>query len=89
MELTPVKAKDIPVEQSIFNRAWLLLKMYGNITEKDDIAWKTLVNDVNDLWKLGKDEATERLSKAVALGLIDYLEEKSKQNEKGMKGSKQ
>lgn len=79
MELTPVKAQDIPVEQAIFNRGWLLLKMYGNITEKDDIAWKTLVNDADALCKLGKDNATEKLSKAIALGLIDYLEAKSKE----------
>ena len=79
MDLKPVKAKEIPVEQAIFNRGWLLLKMYGNITEQDDEAWNTLVNDANVLYKLGRDKATEKLSRAVALGIVDYLDERAKE----------
>ena len=77
MKLIPVTAREIPVEQAIFNRAWGIVKEYGNISNSDIEAWDDLVGAVDSLYWLGTDEATYRLSKALALGIVDYLETKS------------
>lgn len=39
MKLIPVTAREIPVEQAIFNRAWGIVKEYGNISNSDIEAW--------------------------------------------------
>lgn len=43
MKLIPVTAREIPVEQAIFNRAWGIVKEYGNISNSDIEAWDDLV----------------------------------------------
>ena len=53
MKLIPVTAREIPVEQAIFNRAWGIVKEYGNISNSDIEAWDDLVGAVDSLYRLG------------------------------------
>lgn len=79
MELKPVEAKEIPVAQTIYNTGWAIVKKYYNITEDNEEAWEALVNDANALYKTGIDTATRKLSEAMALGVLDYIEQISKE----------
>ncbi len=79
MELQPVKASQIPTEQAIFNKGWKMLKDFYNIEQNsNDDLWKSLIDEADRLYKMGKDPATKKLSKSIALGVLEYIELVSK-----------
>jgi len=69
-----VSAKDIPAEQDAFTASWELLKKYYRITQTDDDAWRFLLQDYKQIC-----HSHGRLGEHLAVGVLRYLEELSKQ----------
>ena len=78
--LTPTTAKELPVEQAIFNEAWAMIKEYHNIEAwGNDAEWEQVVDRSGKLYELGKDKPELiSLSKGMAMLVIEYLEKISK-----------
>lgn len=78
--LTPATAKELPVEQAIFNEAWAMIKEYHFIEAwGNDAEWEQVVERSGKLYELGKGKPElEALSKGMALLIIEYLEKISK-----------
>lgn len=77
MNLKPITAKELSVEQALFNSGWNILKRYGNISNKEnDEEWERLIEEINSLYEFskGRGKAVEQLSKSIALGVCNYLE---------------
>lgn len=78
--LTPATAKELPVEQAIFNEAWSMIKEYHNIEAwGNDAEWKQVVDRADKLYEKGKGKPElEQLSKDMSMAVICYLEKISK-----------
>lgn len=78
--LKPVDAKEIPVEQKIFNEAWDMLKTYHDIKARgNDKEWSDAIDRADYIYRLGSGKPeTEALSIALSMGVIRYLENISK-----------
>ena len=78
--LTPATAKELPVEQAIFNEAWAMIKEYHNIEAwGNDAEWEQVVDRSGKLYELGKEKPELiSLSKGMAMLVIEYLEKISK-----------
>ena len=75
--LEPATAKDMPVEQEIFNKAWGLIKTYHNIECWGmDREWDRVVYLTEKIYSLGQDKEPEiqSLAKNIALAVVEYLE---------------
>lgn len=80
MKLQPVKASQIPTEQAIFSKGWEMLKTYYSLEQNSkEEDWEALVNEAQQLYRLGNTKPTEALSKAIALGVLEYIELLSKE----------
>lgn len=75
--LVPATAKEVPVEQAVFNEAWKMVKDYHNIEAWGmDTEWEQVVDKAGKIYKLGEGKAPEleALAKNIALAVVEYLE---------------
>lgn len=80
--MQPVEAKQIPLEQAIFTKGWEMLKKYYNIsTAASDAEWEEVIEAGKQLYYMGTDTKTAKLSKSIALGVLEYIELISKERE--------
>lgn len=73
--LQPVEAKEIPVEQAVFNQAWRLVKAYSRIEEYGmNEEWKSLLKEADQIYLMGETPDEKELAKGMAQLVLRYLD---------------
>lgn len=70
------------VEKEIFNKGWALLNKYHNIKPEDNKKiWQELMEEASNLYETGKGSVAEPISKALALSIVETIENIYKERE--------